>query len=532
MPHTDRFLQIKRLTLFRLLFISVLFLFIHQILPLMERGMRLLPGDPLHLFVAGLFFITLIYLFWLRTRWHLDLLARVQCAMDPLLSFILITLTGGLRSPFYFFFTLSVLSATLLLGRRDAMVVGILSLILSLLSNSVIDHLFHNGEPYDANLASWLVLQGSAFFLTALLAGTLSERARGLQQAVEHHRENLASMVLLNRQIIEAVPFGLLTLNSQGLIRSVNQVAADILNRAPESLTGRYLDRILPDFRWILENPVAETIHVEMSLNDRILDVSLSPLVDSQQAQVGILVVLRDLTQQKQLEKEIAEGERLALTGRMAAFMAHEIRNPLASILSAVQMLGTTHDESRRERMQRIVLEEVTRLNRLTSDFLTFSRPRQPQRQWLPLAVIVEEIYLQLVNDERWGEHRNLTWQLPNDIEVCFDPNQLRQVLLNLLLNSAQFTHDHGEVTILAEATSHGVTVVVMDNGTGIDAELLPKVMEPFFTTRTSGTGLGLALVGQLVRSNGGQLSLANRPEGGLQVTLFLEGRHGDHSDM
>lgn len=532
MPHSDRFLQLKRLTLFRLFFISTLFLFIHRVLPLVERGIRPLPADPLHLFVAGLFLLSILYLVWLHTRWRLELLARVQCAVDPLLAFVLITLTGGVHSPLYFFFALSVLSTALILGRREALVVGVLAMLLTVLSNTLIGTLFSMAEPFNATMARWLVLQGTAFLLTALLAGTLSEKARGLQEAVEDHRENLASTIFLNRQIIDALPFGMITLTPQGVIRTVNTKAAEILDRAAQELTGRNLGRILPDFRWVLDNPVQETIHVEMNHHQRILDVSLSPLVDFRDTHVGVLVVLRDLSHQKKLEKELAEKDRLALAGRMAAFMAHEIRNPLASIMSAVQMLGTSEGENRRERLRRIVLEEVTRINRLTTDFLLFAKPGQPERRLISLAELLEEIYLQLRPDQRWGEGRTLEIQVPATLRVWFDPSHLRQVFFNLLLNAAQFTSANGQVVIRGGIVENRAEIQVLDNGVGIDPDLLPKVLEPFFTTRTTGTGLGLAMVGQLVRVNKGQISLANRPEGGLQVSLFLEGDDGNHPDL
>ncbi len=264
-----------------------------------------------------------------------------------------------------------------------------------------------------------------------------------------------------------------------------------------------------------------------MKHEDKILGINITTLINQDNVNVGSLLVVRNLTTMKTLQKRLASQEKLSLTGQMAAGVAHEIRNPLASILSAAQMFG--EEKPRDKKLKQIIIEEVERLKQLTTDFLVFSRPTNPDRQRVELYGFIDDQLQHISTDPRWGENRKLVSDVPEDTVILFDANQLRQIFWNLLINAAQAAPDGGTVAISVEKPQHPdhLNIIVEDDGPGLDNSIIAKVLEPFFTTRSDGTGLGLAVVAQLVRLNGGDINLQPGSTGGLKVLLTVERDHG-----
>ncbi|MBF0370035.1 MAG: PAS domain-containing protein [Magnetococcales bacterium] len=536
--NADRFSQLSRLTFYRLVIISVLFLLTHWVFQ-PKAGMRPdLQVQVLYLFLGLLFTTTLVYLIWLRSRSGLEMLTRLQCAMDPVLVTGLVILTGGFHSPLPFLYGLAVLNTALLLGRREALLVAGMVVLLLVVGVTVNSMLFEVPLASSRVLLGRMVSHGAAFFLTALLGGALAEKAQGLQIAFDQQQDSLANLASLNQQIIEAMPYALLSVNNQGIVRSVNSEVAPILGEEPEGIVGRPLVAIFPEFKWAIDRAGGETVFLEMAWRERILGVNLAPLTDHRQAVIGTLIVIRDLSEGKRLERELAERDKLALTGRMAAYVAHEIRNPLASILSATQMLALRESRDERRRLEQIIQEEIRRLNQLINDFLFFSRPPQASRNPINLRSFLMDVQERLGQDPRWGENRKLDILIPGGEKILFDGDHLRQVFWNLFINAAQAAPDGGRLTVtfrklqvsghLMSDLAKQVEVEISDDGPGIDPELMGQVLEPFFTTRSAGTGLGLAVVVQLMHLNQGRLVLENAREGtGLRVRLTMEAADG-----
>ncbi|MBF0180195.1 MAG: PAS domain-containing protein [Magnetococcales bacterium] len=480
-------------------------------------------------FVAGLFLLTLGQLWWLRRGVNPEIPARLQCALDPLLVTILAILTGSFDSPFLFLNTLVTLNAALLLGRREALLTAGMILILSAGMLSLTTLLAKKPvEPAPVLLWGFL-WHGGACFLTALLGGALVQRADLWRQAFDRQTDSLADLTALQEQIVTAMPYGLISVNNQGIIRAVNPGARELLEMAVE-MPGQPLHTLLPEFQWVLDQARGEEVQMEIPRQERIWGVNLSPLHDRLGERIGALLVIRDLTTMKRLERELALKERLALTGRMAAGMAHEIRNPLAAILSAAQMLAPK--EPRETRCVAIIQEEVNRLKQLTTDFLALSRPARPTPRPVNLPTFLAEMTDRLRLDPRWGS-RELALRLPEEpMELLADPEHLRQIFWNLLLNAMQATGERGKVEVEARRTRERVRVVVSDDGPGVEDTLLPRLIEPFFTTRSGGSGLGLAVVHHLVFLNGGRMRFRNGAPGGLRVELEFERRHGGNPGM
>lgn len=537
--------HLGRLTLYRLLVVSGLLLLtknaLLQPIPGLLTG-RETAWNPLEFFIGGLFLLTIAYLFWLRSGRYLGLLARIQCAVDPFLVTLLLILSGGDDSPLHFLYALAILETAWLAGRRDALMVAGISLILSVAAILLIGLLSGLPPPRDDFLLRLLLFNGAAFGLTALLGGTLAHKARLLQQTLERQRDSLADMATRNQQILEAMPFGLLSVNTQGIIRGVNAAAAHILETPVHRLQDHPLTGILPELAEMAGSHDRELISREFKRGNRWLGVTMTPLSDRLLHGVGTLFVIQDLTPWRRLHTELAEREKLALTGRMAAFVAHEIRNPLASILSAAQVSKQARSEEQRERLRTIIMEEVARLKQLTTDFLFFARPPQPQREIIALPAFLSQMRETLQRDPTWGPERVLEVRSTPNTHVRFDPAHLRQLFWNLFANAAQAAPNGKRVTVTIRRLSPAeVLTVVADDGPGIPPGDIDKAMEPFHTTRSTGTGLGLSVVSQLMLLNGGALSLesggsSRLPEmtglSGLHVHLVMEAAHGQHPDL
>jgi two-component system sensor histidine kinase PilS (NtrC family) len=248
----------------------------------------------------------------------------------------------------------------------------------------------------------------------------------------------------------------------------------------------------------------------------------------------GHLIVFQDLTYYKQMEEDLRRKEKLAAIGEMAAGLAHEIRNPLASLYGSIQLLqGEVSLEGTQERLMGIVLKESERLDALITDFLLFAFPHVGQRQSILLRELVEET-LELFKK---GPHFQDTFEILLDVEpaIRIDGNrrQIQQILWNLLLNATQAMPEGGEIRVEAEQTQEvpgqsSVSWRVRDKGRGIAADNLRKIFDPFYTSRQGGTGLGLAIVHRIVENHGGRVHVQSEPGKGTVFEIELPDSSGD----
>ncbi len=226
--------------------------------------------------------------------------------------------------------------------------------------------------------------------------------------------------------------------------------------------------------------------------------------------------------------EQIKRADRLAAIGQLSASLAHEIRNPLASIDGAANLLGEADLPGEiREKSLAVVHKECRRLNRLLTDLLDFARPRRPEFRAVDLATVVDSVISLVAHTAAQGRvqvRRNLPAELP---PVECDAEQIKQVLLNLTINAVQATAEPGEIEISAAPVAGGVSIVVRDQGRGVDRADLDRIFDPFFTTKANGTGLGLSVAQQIVTQHGGVLAAElNKPRGmAFTVTLPLRNR-------
>jgi two-component system sensor histidine kinase PilS (NtrC family) len=256
--------------------------------------------------------------------------------------------------------------------------------------------------------------------------------------------------------------------------------------------------------------------------------VTFSTLRSAAGTPLGVVAACEDLSALREMEARMRHADRLASLGRMSANIAHEIRNPLASMTGAIEALSGASpiDADERESLRQIVTRESERLNRIIKDFLAYARPTPLQRSRTDVAAVLDDVLVLL-------EHRPLpdgvkvirTFTSPLWVDV--DANALRQSLWNLCLNAVEAMPDGGDLNVGASARVGRVEIWVADTGRGIAAKDIGHIFEPFYSTKTEGSGLGLALVHRVIADHGGDIDVRSLPGAGTTITLTLpQGAH------
>ena len=258
------------------------------------------------------------------------------------------------------------------------------------------------------------------------------------------------------------------------------------------------------------------------------MSLSAAPLKDDKGRELGAVLIIRNLREIEELKEKVRRSERLAAVGRLAAGMAHEIRNPLSYIRGFAQFfLNRFREQKTEQEYASIMIREVDRLNRVITELLDFARPREPRREVCSLENIIDYT-LKILSPELAGKkvrvEQNYEKGLP---PVAADHEQLSQAFLNLLLNALDAVEEDGEIIIGLQRRPDrsALDITIADNGRGIPPENIGKVFEPFFSTKRKGTGLGLAIAYRIVENHGGEITVNNRQGGGtiFSITLPLQ---------
>ena len=423
-----------------------------------------------------------------------------QVVFDGAVFTLLIALSRGPSSSFFALYFLNIMGAVWLLPRWGAIAVAVLDVALY----AGVTALGVTGVlPIDvprgwASLYTDFLLRGFALLLVGLLAAQLAARLRGQIAEQEAQRRLLEAE---RAAVLTQVPSAVLFTDADGTVRSVNDTGARLLG----DVLGRPLGEVLR-----IAGEQWEQVYERAGERHHIL------CRKAPSSAGGEVVIVDDITRIKEMEAAAERDERLAAVGRLAAGMAHEIRNPLASMSGAVQLLANTQ----RSPLHDIVLREVKRLDRLVEDFLDASRPLRLDIEEVDLGALADDVVRSFRADPRYAERVGL--QVESDAGVCarVDPLRIRQVLLNLVLNGAQAIPETGEVRLTVRRAGALAEVVVSDDGVGIDAGDLPHIFDPFYTKRTGGTGLGLANVDRVVRAHQGTVEVTSAPSEGTTFVI------------
>ncbi|WP_243371824.1 ATP-binding protein [Geotalea sp. SG265] len=467
-----------------------------------------------------------------------------QIIWDVALVTLLLIFTGGINSPYSFLYFLSIINASVFLARREAYYTASLC---GILYGGIIDLQYFGRlapfglSPYSTQqygiryLFYTIFLNIAAYYLTAFLAGHLSERARVSETALHDKVVDYEELERLNTSIVSTLNSGLLTINEEGNIRVFNPFAEVLTGINQDSAYDRHLVEVIPGFSNFMDK-FYEPIQGEIDFFDesgkrKIFGFKSVPLTDKDGSVMGVILDFQDLTQYKQMEAKLKRADRLAAVGELSARMAHEIRNPLASISGAVQLIAQSDDTCPKDKqLLNIVLRETDRLNELIRDFLEYARPTPPAKVQLNLEALIADLSSLLKADHRFAGI-SISTHIPAGTLIVFDLQQCKQVFWNLLVNAAEALTGQGEIDVRVEIINDSVSgvaigdvvkVEVSDNGIGMNPQDVGSVFEPFFTTKPNGTGLGLATVYRIIESHGGIILVDSKPGYGTNFTVFL----------
>lgn len=471
-------------------------------------------------------------------------LTYAQIIWDILFVTGILLHTGGISSPFSFLYLLAITNASVLLARREAFYTASLCAIVY---GGIIDLQYYGqlvslglgplaAQRYGTNYIFYTIfINIVAFFLTALLTGYLAERARHSETELEKRAIDYEEMERLNSTIVSNLTSGLLTLTGEGRIRVFNRYAETFTGITQVEAYDRDLYDIFPGFRLFAGNlcNVKRGVFEFLAKSGRKLIVGFNsvPLPGKEGESAGTLINFQDLTQIKRMEENLKRADRLAVIGELSARMAHEIRNPLAAISGSVQLIAQgdgVHEADRQ--LFTIVLREADRLNGLITDFLAYARPSQPEKGAVNLTALIGEIASLMAPDRRFVRVRIVSRVMP-DFSLPLDPDQFRQVFWNLFVNAAEAMDEGGAITVDAERIDEIRTdgeqrsayrITVADDGSGMDQETLSRIFEPFYTSKPSGTGLGLATVYRIVEAHGGRITAESTKGKGTLFTIFI----------
>lgn len=546
-PPSELRRRLTYLMLFRVALITLVLGATTLLYWLSNANLRAFNAVGLYAIIGATYLLTIVYALILRAAPDPARLAAVQLAIDLVIASLLMHMTGGAQSAYTFFFPLTVIGAATVSSRNTtAWVAGAAAFLfvgVALLGWAGVLPPLPGQElrPRDLTaieLVRAMGLNMAAIIGVAVLALALSSQLARTSATLAVERRTAADLLSLHSDIVRCLSSGLVTVDQDDLILTINQFACEILDTEAAQVVGEPVARVLPGLpeRWTdLGHGSIARSELELPRAGRptlVMGVSVSPLFDHGGRFLGRVVNFQDLTDLRKMELSVKQQERLAVLGRLAAGVAHEIRNPLASISGSIELLGQmpqADDESRA--LMNIVTREIDRLNGLLTDLLDYANPRPLKVAPLDLRELLRDTVRVFEQDRGLGDVAVSLDAAGEVLPLEGDAAKLRQVLWNLLRNAAEAaTQGGGTVSVEIEVEPGAATVAirVRDDGPGIPPAQQPQVFEPFFTTKNRGSGLGLATVHSLVTDHRGTVDFESEVGRGtcFTVRLPLTGAH------
>jgi two-component system, NtrC family, sensor histidine kinase PilS len=493
---------------------------------------------PLRFFVTVMLFwftISIFYLLLLSFWREYRIQSLLQVLTDMVLVSLVIYATGGVDSSFNFLYPLVIIVACILLPRVWAYLTAALAFILygTVLELTYFEVIpsYSTTHPELKALQAIILVNLFGYLAVSYLAGLLATKLRQVDVKLKDTSGALENLQALHENIIQSITEGLITTGLDGHITFVNSVAEKLLDCSQHQLTGEPIHRLFLD---PLPRVDSERAHAEVrSLMPngfrKTFRVLVSALAVPERGNLGYVYTFDDLTEIRRLEREIRMQDRLAAVGRLAAAIAHEIRNPLTSIAGAVHLISGIPDLSDEHRqLLQIVTRESERLNDIITDFLAYSRGRQYQFKKVDLLPLLEDT-LTLLEHRLTMENRGIRIERKyktSEAWTLADGDKIKQVFWNFCENAVRAMPQGGTLTVSVEANGNAWEMHFADTGPGMSPQLIEKVFEPFQSQFEGGTGLGLAIVYQIVQAHEGKVWARSKPGQGCVFVLRL-GRLG-----
>ncbi len=476
----------------------------------------------------GIFFVLL-----LRMNQDMLLQAYVQIICDLLLVTGLVYETGGTDSYFISLYPLGIIVAAIVLPRAGSFTIAGLAFVFLgttvELSYFGIIPSFASSRPELRGLQVYIFSNLFAFLAVAYLSSELVEKLRRARTELTDKRSELAELRAFHENVIDSMRGGLLTVDLNGRIGLINRAGQEITGYSQEFAQGRPVRELFPFFEgWIDTEETGQSAREEVVFRDpdgreKFLGISLSPLYTREGQCRGHIFNFQDLTELKRLEHEVATQERLAELGRMAAAIAHEVRQPLAAISGAVKGIARLAPMGEDERqLAEVVNRESQRLDKLITDFLHYSRERNYQFRESNLIELLDETLTLLARHPAKNGKCQIERRFPSwPVTLRLDRDRIKQVFWNLGSNALGAMPRGGKLEVSVELRPKSVQVSFRDTGIGMDEKEKAKIFEPF-QSFSGGTGLGLAIVFEIVQAHNGRIAVESQRDKGTKFTIEL----------
>jgi two-component system sensor histidine kinase PilS (NtrC family) len=468
----------------------------------------------------------------------LRLQPKIQVLTDLGMAAALVYVSGGIDSSFNFLFPLIIIIGSILLPRSWAFMVAALAFIFhgGMLELSYFDLIksYTLVKPDLRSLQATIIINFFAYSAIAYLASRLSNRLRQVDVELKDKSGELEDLQILHENIVQSISTGIITADMSGRVRVVNPAAEKLLGKSAAELIGKPVAKLFLDR---LPEPGSSTTHSEVRVlvesgrhRQKTLGIASAILNAPHSGPAGYIYTFDDLTEIRRLEREVRLRDRLSAVGRMAAGIAHEIRNPLSSIAGSVKVLSDVAAlDDEQKMLVDIVKRESERLNSIISDFLMYTREKQYEFAHVDLVALLEETLMLLEN--RQPHHQDPAadirivrdFRMPSALTVA-DRDRLKQVFWNICDNAMRAMPDGGTLTVtLLQEDENGWVISFADTGKGMTGTHIEKMFEPFQSEFAGGTGLGLAIVYQIVQAHDGKITVRSAPGEGADFIIRLK---------
>lgn len=459
-----------------------------------------------------------------------------QIAVDLGLTTVLVAYTSGIESSFVSFYLLIIIYCSLTLGRNGGMLGAALSTILyaGVVITIHVGLLQVASAEIDSRQATFrIAAHAIGFWAVAYLGTYLHQRLRLIEWELKEKIDSLTQLKRLNEHIVSSIRSGLITTDLHGRVAVFNAAAGEITGRNVREMLDKPIQLLIGDAFWnrilradLLRNPrplrYEQWIAIPSGMQ-RYLGFSVSPLLDQSHFLLGYIISFQDLTEIIHLEEEVRLRDRMAAVGRMAAGIAHEIRNPLTAVRGSVEILRSHANLPPQDtRLLDILIRESDRLNQFVEDFLNYARPRKYEKRSIDLVPILKDSVTLLRNSQQMREGYSVTLDIEDQpVRILGSADQLNQVFWNLAQNAVRAMPHGGELKIrLRTNPDNFAQITFQDNGIGMTQEEQEQLFQPFQSGFAGGLGLGLSITFQIMEDHRGKISFDSEKGRGTTVKL------------
>jgi two-component system sensor histidine kinase PilS (NtrC family) len=523
----------------RLMVISTLFL---SILLIQFNSEKILPLRNFYGLILFSFGLSLVYLVLYARRVRPQIQSWIQLLGDIAVVTGFVYFTGGLYSPFSFLYLTVIAVAAMLMRGGGLIFAGLSAVAYGLLVDLMVFKILPVPESLagiqiavpTSRVVVQLLTNVIGFGLVAVLVSYLGESLRSAHTRLREEAERTKQFVALTDHVVRSVGAGIIATDLEGRILHLNPAGARMLGIADgEIAKGMSLDEAMPlsDQNWgllmtrAIDRKVMRLEGTAAATGTR-FGLTVGPLADEAGGVLGFIITFQDLSEIKVEAERQRLQERMAAVGELAARMAHEIKNPLASISGSAQVLASTAPfDDKGQRLLHILVDESRRLSGILDGFLAYTRPRKSEKADLApcdLSAMLRDCMDLLGRSEEHHDNHRIRLQVPDGLVLDGEEQLLRQIFWNLSRNALQAMPDGGELEISGERRDGRMVLRWRDTGVGMTEAVRRQAFEPFVTTHPGGTGLGLAVVYAAVMDHGGSVSIDSAPGRGTVVTVEL----------